>query len=131
GYPFLYDVQLSPDGQLLQRYCRLHFSREIRVVECVCVANALMGHQFEVPSSEGVTAACRKVREGHLVCTADFGIQMVNLAREAVRRKPLGHCICIEERTIDRLGRRAEHSVKPDRIGGHEWLSFRVGCGAS
>src|SRR5215831_12950743 len=129
-YPFLYDVHLSPDGQLLQRYCRLHFSREIRVVECVCVANTFMRHQFEVPSSEGVTAARRKVREGHLVCTTDFGIQLVNLAREAVRRKPLDHCICIEERPIDLLGRRAEHSVMPDGICGHECFSFRVGYGA-
>src|SRR4029077_19168165 len=98
---------------------------------CVYVANAFMRHQLEVPSSKGVTAACTKVREGHLVCTADSGIQMVNPAREAVRRKPLGHCVCVEERPIDLLGRRTEQPVKPDGICGHEFRSFRLCCNAS
>jgi hypothetical protein len=84
-----------------------------------------MWHQFEICSAEGVAVAGGEVREGHLVRTADFRIYMVNLARKAVRRKPFGHCIWIEECAIEFLRRRTEHSVKPDGACGHEYFSFR------
>src|SRR2546425_2506597 len=123
-YPFLDYVHLSTAGHLLQRYRRLHFSGEVRVVEFVRVANVFMWHQFKIFSAEGVAVACREVREGHSVGAADFGIYVVNLAREAVRRKPFGHCVCIEECSIDFLGRHTEHSVKPDSVG-HQTSPFR------
>src|SRR2546425_3510457 len=123
GYPFLDYVHLSTAGHLLQRYRRLHFSGEVRVVEFVRVANAFMWHQFKIFSAEGVAVACGEVREGHPVGAADFGIYVVNLAREAVRWKPFGHCVCIEECSIDFLGRRTEHSVKPDSVG-HQTSPF-------
>src|SRR2546422_2435028 len=82
-----------------------------------------MWHQFEIFSAEGVAVAGREVREGNPVGAADFGIYVVNLAREAVRRKPFGHCVCIEECSIDFLGCRTEHSVKPDSVG-HQTSPF-------
>jgi hypothetical protein len=47
----------------------------------------------------------------------------VNLARKSIRRKPFDHCVCIEECSIDFLGRRTEHSVKPDSVG-HQTSPF-------
>src|SRR4030095_4629839 len=43
----------------------------------------------------------------------------------AVRRKPFGHRVWIEECPIDFLRRRTEHSVKPDRVCRHDCFSFR------
>src|SRR6266850_7890251 len=84
-----------------------------------------MRHQFKILSAEGVAVACGEVREGHLVGTADCRIYMVNLAGKPVRRKPLGHCVWIQECPIDPLRRRTEHSVKPNGAGGHDYFSFR------
>src|SRR5439155_21795720 len=47
---------------------------------------------------------------------------MVHLAREAVRRKPFGHRIRVDERPIDLLGRRTQHAVKPDGVCRHYLL---------
>jgi hypothetical protein len=88
----------------------------------VRVANAFMWHQFEKASAERVSVACGEVRERHLVGAADFGIEVVNLARKAVWREPFGHCVWIEERSIDFLRRRTEHSVKLDGRCGHNFL---------
>src|SRR5213596_3293060 len=62
-YPFLHYVHLSTARNLLQRYSRLHFSGQIRVVEFVRVANAFVGHQFKILSAERVAMACSEVCE--------------------------------------------------------------------
>src|SRR3954462_11347754 len=41
-YSFLDDAQLRADGYFLQRYGGLHLSRQVRIVECVGVADALV-----------------------------------------------------------------------------------------
>src|SRR5881628_2387352 len=51
---------------------------------------------------------------------------MMDGARKAIRRKPFGQCVSIEECPIDLLRGRAEHSVKPDGACGHEYLSFHL-----
>jgi hypothetical protein len=56
----------------------------------------------------------REVREGHFVGPADLGLDVMDLAREAVRRKPFGHRIAIEERSIDPLSWGTKHAVKFD-----------------
>src|SRR5437867_12641026 len=61
-----------------------------------------------------------EIRERHLISAADFGIQMMDPSRESVRRKPLRHCVCIKESSVDPLGRRPKNSVKAD--------SVRIGC---
>ena len=61
-----------------------------------------------MPSSE--------ICERHLVGAADLRVQMVNLAREAVRWKPLGHRIRIKKRSIDLFGLRTNHAVEPNCI---------------
>jgi hypothetical protein len=55
---------------------------------------------------------------------AYFGLHMVNLAGEAVRRKPFTHGIGIEKCSIDTLRRSTEHTVKPDGIRGHDYFAF-------
>src|SRR4029453_8613546 len=121
-YPFLHDVHLSADGHLLQGYRCSHLSGQARIVECVRVANAFMWPQLEKASAERVSGACGEIRERHLVGAADFGMEVVNLARKAVRREPFGHCVWIEERPIDFLRRRTGHSVKLDGCWGHHCL---------
>ena len=44
GYAFLHDVQLGSTGHLLQGDGRLHFSRQIRIVESVRVTDTLVWH---------------------------------------------------------------------------------------
>jgi hypothetical protein len=48
-------------------------------------------------TAKRVTAACREVRERHLVGAAYVGIDMVNLAGEAVWRKSLGDRVGVQD----------------------------------
>jgi len=41
----------------------LHFSQEVRIVELVRVANALVGLQFQIRSAEGVALAGGEIGE--------------------------------------------------------------------
>jgi len=50
-----------------------------RVVKSVCVANALVRHQFEIFATEGVTAPRREICERHLMRAADLSVRVVNL----------------------------------------------------
>src|SRR2546429_9962443 len=77
-----------------------------------------------------MTATGREIRERHLVGAADFGVHMVPLAREPVRRKPFGHRIRVDERPIDLLGRRTQHAVKPDGVCRH-YLLLSLGRSSS
>ena len=113
-----------PTEYLLQGYRRLHFAGQVRVVELVRVADAFVRHQFEILAAEGVAVAGGEVRERHLVGAADFGVQVVNLAGEPVRRKPFGHRVGVEERPIDSFRRRTQHAVKSDGVCGHDHLAF-------
>src|SRR6267378_8108126 len=62
-YAFLHYVHLGAARNLLQGYSRVHFSGQILVVEFVRVANALVWHQFEIPSAERVAVARGEVCE--------------------------------------------------------------------
>src|SRR6266487_4970303 len=64
-----------------------------------------------------MTLAGGEIGERHLVSSADFSVHLMNLARESVRWKPLGHRVCVQERPINSLRRRAEHSVKSNGVG--------------
>src|SRR5205814_6017692 len=92
----------------------------VRIVELVRVANAFMWHQLEICSAKGMARAGGEVCERHLVGAAGLRLYMVNLAREAVRRKPFGHRVWIEKCAIDSLGRCTEHAVKSDGACGHD-----------
>jgi hypothetical protein len=50
------------------------------------MANAFVGHELEVLAAKRVAMAGSEVRERHLERTADFGIQVVDLACEAIWR---------------------------------------------
>jgi hypothetical protein len=66
-----------------------------------------------------VSVACREIDEGHLERAADPGIQMMDLAGKAVRRKPLRHRFRIEESTIYALRIDTEHAKEPYGASGH------------
>lgn len=72
--------------------------------------------QFEIGSAERVALAGAEISERHPVGAADFGVQVINLARESIRRKPLGHRVRVEERPINSLRRRPKHSVESDGV---------------
>src|SRR5678815_4544304 len=61
-----------------------------------------------VPSSE--------IGERHLVSAANLCFQVMDLARESIRRKPFCQCVCIEVRSVNSLSRRLDHPMKSDRI---------------
>jgi hypothetical protein len=63
-----------------------------------------------------VALAGGEISERHLVGAADFRVQVMDLARESIRRKPLGQCVRIEERPINSLRCRPEHTVEPDGV---------------
>jgi len=84
-HAFLHDVQFRSARNLLQSDRRLHFSRQVRVVEGVVVANAFVGFQLDVFAAERVTLARGEICKRHLVTAANFGLHVVNLARESVR----------------------------------------------
>src|SRR4029453_7107143 len=90
-----------------------------------------MWHQVKICSAEGVAVAGGEVREGHLVGTADLRIDMVNLARKAVRRQPLDHCLGIDECPIDFLRCRTEHPGERYGAGVHDDFSLRGALGSA
>src|SRR5580698_2596378 len=49
----------------------------------------------------------------------------MNLAAEAMRRHPFGHCVGIEERAIYPLRRRAQHAMQSNRVahGAHPGMA--------
>jgi hypothetical protein len=104
--------------------CRLHFAGQVRIVELVRVAEEFIGLQFQIRSAEGVALTGGEIGERHFVTTADFGIEVMNLARESVWWKPLGHRVCIQKRAINSLGRRPEHSVKLNGVCCHILSGF-------
>ena len=55
-----------------------------------------------------------------------MGVQVVNLARESVRRKPLCNGIRFEKCPIYSLGRRAQNTMEMDGTGRHGVLTFAV-----
>ena len=98
------------------RWLTLHFARQVRVVELARVADALVRRQFEIGSAKGVALAGGEIGKRHLLSAADFGLQAMNLARKSVRWKPLGHCVGIEERSINSLWCPPEYSVESDGV---------------
>jgi len=44
------DVQLGPNGHLLQTNCNVHLSRQAQIIERICIANAFVGARSEVRS---------------------------------------------------------------------------------
>src|SRR6266536_4212823 len=95
GNSFLHDGDFSAARHLLQRHGALHFPRQVRVVELVGVANALVRHELEISSPEGMAFAAVEVRERHPVRSADLGVELMHFTGETVRRQPLSHRVRI------------------------------------
>ena len=114
GYAFLRDVQLGSAEYLLERDGRLHFARKIRIVKTVRVSNTLVRHELKKLPTESVTLARSEIREGHLVGSADSGVYVVNLAREAVWGKPLDHGVRIKKRAVNSFGLGLEDPMQSD-----------------
>src|SRR5476651_2089648 len=64
-------------------------------------------------------STCAEVTEGHLVCTTNTGIHVVDLAGEPVGREPLRYRIGFEEGSIDAFGRSAQDSMETDGSCSH------------
>ena len=54
-----------------------------------------------------------------MVATPFPGIQLMNLAGKSIWWELLGQGICVQERTIDTLGRGTDDAVKTDGLGRH------------
>ncbi len=130
--PLLDDVQLGATRHLAQADGGAHFTGQVRIVEAVRVLDALVRDQFAVLAAEGVRVAGREVRERHLVGAADACVHVVDLAREAIWRKPLRLCVGIEERAVDTLRLGTKYPVETSGACSHDGGSFRfVGRGRS
>src|SRR5262249_25122378 len=127
-YSLLYDVQFRPEGDGLQRYGDRHHARQVRIVELVRVAYPFVGDQLEVFAAERMAVAGGEVRERHPVSAADFRVDLMDLAREAVGRKPFGHGSGVEKRAVGALGRCAQDTVESDSVG-HDDLAFDTYAG--
>ena len=72
-----------------------------------------------------MTLARREIRERHFVSAANFGVHLVNLGGESVRRKPFGHRVGIEKGLVNFFGRRPEDAVKSNRVVLHVYFPFK------
>src|SRR5215212_634842 len=57
-----------------------------------------------------------EIGERHAVSASDFCVEVMNLARESIWRKPFHHCVCIEKCAVNSLRRCMEHSVESDSV---------------
>ena len=64
-------------------------------------ANAFARDEIEKFAAEGVAVTCREVAERHSEGTADGRLQMMHGAEKAVRRKPFGKRVGLDEGAID------------------------------
>ena len=71
-----------------------------------------------------MTLARREIRERHFVSAANFGVHLVHLRCESVRRKPFGHGIGIEKCLVDFFGRCSEDAVKSNSVVLHVYVPF-------
>src|SRR5262245_18126940 len=60
---FLHDAQLCAHGDRLERHRHLHLAWQIGVVECVRVAQARAGHEFEIFSAERMARTRGEIAE--------------------------------------------------------------------
>ena len=100
-----------PQIDFPQRDRDLHLARQVGVVELVGVADSLMRRELDILAAEGMALLRAEVGERHAIAAADAGVDLVDFAGEAVRRKPLGHGVGIEKCAIDAIGRGAQHAV--------------------
>src|SRR5262245_13324920 len=69
----LHDAQFRSAGNALQGDRRLHLPGQVRILEPVGVANALVWRQLTIFAPEGVTAAGAEIRERHPVAAPHLG----------------------------------------------------------
>jgi hypothetical protein len=77
-------------------------------------------NEFKILAAKRVTLLRREVRERHPERAAKLGVQVVDRARETVRRKPLDHRIRIQESAIDTLRRGPQYAVKTNSTSSHD-----------
>jgi hypothetical protein len=93
-------------------------SGKIWIVETVCVAEAFVRDEFEKFAAEGVAFPAGEIRERHFEATTHPRIHVMHLACEAVWGKPFVHRVCVDERFVDALGRRAQDAMEADGVSG-------------
>lgn len=90
--------------------------RQVRIVKLVRVADKFARLHLEILPAERASVPRGEVGERHLVCAADPGAELMDLAGKAVRRQPLGHGVSVKKRSIDPLGRGTENAMKTDGV---------------
>lgn len=105
-YAFLEDRQLGADRHVLQGDGHRHLSRQLRIIKRVRESDALVRHQFQVRSAEGVAFPRREVRKGHVVLAAHHGVILIDRAGEPVGRQPFALRVALQERAVETFGRR-------------------------
>jgi hypothetical protein len=80
----LLDMHLRSDHDLSQRDGHLDFARQVRIVEAVGVADALVRNEFQIFAAEGMAFAGGEVRERHLECAAHLGVHVMHPGRKAM-----------------------------------------------
>jgi hypothetical protein len=110
-------VKLGADQHLFQGHRHLDLAGKVRILERVRVADALMRHELDIFSAEGVALARREIAKRHSEFAADFPFHGMNGGGKAVGRQPLGHGVRFEKRAVEFLGRRGEHAVQANRAG--------------
>ena len=69
--------------------------------------------------------ARREVREGHLERAADPGVHVMDLAGEAVRRKPLGHSVSVKEGAIDTFRSGPDYAMQSNGVCRHDYFELQ------
>src|SRR4051812_8862806 len=94
----------------------MHFSRQVRIVEDVRVANPFMRHEFEILDAKGVTLARAEIGKRHLERATNFGIHVMDLACKSIWRQPLYHSVRIKERPVNPFWCRTKRAMKSNGI---------------
>src|SRR5262249_44106631 len=103
-YALLNDVEFGADRDFLECHCHLNLTRQVGVVELVCVTQAFMGYELNILAAERVAVASGKIPERHPEGAADFCVQFMHGACKAIGRQPFGQRIRLKERAIDLFG---------------------------
>src|SRR5258708_5172824 len=114
---FLHDADFRTERDFLQRHRYSDLTGQVRILELVGVTQALVGDEFDILATERVALAVGEIPKGHPEGAAYFRVHVMHGAGVAIRRKPLGHRVRLEEGAIDLLGLRGQDSMESHGVG--------------
>src|SRR5882672_1409292 len=114
---FLDDADFRTERDFLQRHGYPDLTGQVGILELVGVAQALVGDEFNILATERVALAIGEIAKGHPEGAAYFRVHVMHGAGVAIRRKPLGHGVRLEEGAIDLLWLRGQDSMETHGVG--------------